>query len=72
MALNDIPVKNVQAPQNETKTSDCHTPAIPTILQEGGEVLVKFIWEVFIWVVYKAVKRDSNHNVIPDLNNRKG
>lgn len=38
MALNDIPVKNVHAPQNETKTSDCHTPAIPTILQEEKKI----------------------------------
>ena len=43
MALNDIEVKNVHAPQNETNTSDCHTPAIPTILQKGGKVLVKLI-----------------------------
>jgi hypothetical protein len=33
MALNDKLVKNVHAPQNETKTRDCHMPAIPTILQ---------------------------------------
>ena len=35
MALNDKAVKNEHAPQNETKTSDCHMPAIPTILQKG-------------------------------------
>ena len=63
MALNDIPVKNVQAPQNETKTSDCHTPAIPTILQKGGEELVKFIWEVLVsfWVVYEASITMKHH-----------
>lgn len=32
IALNDNPVKNVHAPQNATKISDCHTPPIPTIL----------------------------------------
>ena len=63
MALNDIPVKNVQAPQNETKTSDCHTPAIPTILQNGREALVKFIWEVLVsfWVVYEASITMKHH-----------
>jgi hypothetical protein len=39
MALNDKPVKNVHAPQNDTKTSDCHMPAIPTILQKGKAYL---------------------------------
>lgn len=33
IALNDIAVKNVHAPHNATKTRDCHTPPIPTILQ---------------------------------------
>ena len=65
MALNDIPVKNVQAPQNETKTSDCHTPAIPTILQKGGEELVKFIWEVLVsfWVVYEASQWNTTYTL---------
>jgi hypothetical protein len=34
IALNDTPVKNVHVPQKVTRTSDCHMPPIPTILQK--------------------------------------
>jgi len=33
IALNDIEVRNVQAPHKETSNNVCPTPAMPTILQ---------------------------------------
>ena len=33
MALSEIPVRNVHVQHKQTNIKECHTPAIPTILQ---------------------------------------